>query len=108
VISSFLRRRALQSTSRISARNWPRILQGATVRARTVYQPRHTFARLAIEHGDTPQHVAAQLGHTIVEMVFHVYSKWMTRPASKLEALERGVTHPSPKIDGEMAGRDGK
>jgi integrase len=36
------------------ARNWQRILRRAKVRARTVYQCRRTFARLAIEHGDTP------------------------------------------------------
>ena len=41
------------------ARNWPRILRRAKVRPRTAYHCRHTFARLAIEHGDTPQHVAA-------------------------------------------------
>lgn len=90
------------------ARNWPRILRRAKVRARTVRQCRHTFARLAIEYGDTPQHVADQLGHTSVEMVFRVYSKWMTRPASRLEALEHAITHPSPKIGGEVRGRRGK
>lgn len=90
------------------ARNWPRILLRAKVRPRTLYQCRHTFARLAIEHGDTPQHVAAQLGHTSVEMVFRVYSKWMTRPASRLEALEKAITHSSPKSGGETAGSHGK
>lgn len=92
----------------IRARNWPRILQRAKVRARTIYQCRHTFARLAIEHGDTPQHVAAQLGHTSVEMVFRVYAKWMTRPASRLEALEKVITHLSPKVGGETAARHGR
>lgn len=90
------------------ARNWPRILRRAGVRPRTVYQCRHTFARLAIEHGDTPQHLAAQLGHGSVEMVFRVYSKWMTKPASRLEALEKAITHPSPKIGGETAATHGK
>jgi integrase len=91
----------------VRARNWPRILVRAKVRPRTVYQCRHTFARLAVEHGDTPQHIAAQLGHTSVEMVFRVYSKWMTRPASRLEALEKPITHPSPKFGGETAGSHG-
>ena len=89
------------------ARNWPRILTRAKVRQRTIYQCRHTFARLAIEHGDTPQHVAAQLGHTTVEMVFRVYSRWMAQPASRLEGLERAITHPSPKTGGQLAGNDG-
>ena len=93
------------------ARNWPRILRRAGVRPRTLYQCRHTFARLALEHGDTPQHVAAQLGHVSVRMVFEVYGRWMTRPTSAaLEALDRAIsiTHPSPISGGESAGRGGK
>ena len=46
------------------ARNWPRILRRAKVKPRPLYQCRHTYARLLLEQGDTPQHVAAQLGHT--------------------------------------------
>jgi len=64
------------------ARTWPRILREAKVRPCVLYQCRHTFARLALEHGDTPQHVAAMLGHTTLEMLFHVYSRWMSRPES--------------------------
>jgi integrase len=89
------------------ARNWPRILTRAKLRPRNLYQCRHTFARLAIEHGDTPQHVAAQLGHTSVEMVFRVYARWTVKPASALEKLERAITRVSPKNGGEMAGSDG-
>jgi integrase len=92
------------------ARNWPRILRRAGVRRRILYQCRHTFARLAIEHGDTPQHVAAMLGHTSVEMVFRVYARWMERPQSAaLSALERAVSivHPSSIFGGEPAANDG-
>jgi integrase len=89
-------------------RNWPRMLRRSGVRPRTLYQCRHTFARLAIEHGDTPQHVAAMLGHTSVEMVFRVYTRWMERPASALARLDRAVTHPSSNLRGETAGADGK
>ena len=64
------------------ARNWPRLLQRAKVRPRVLYQCRHTFARLLLEQGDTPQHVAAMLGHTTVKMVFQVYGRWMSRPES--------------------------
>jgi integrase len=63
------------------ARRWPKILTAAKVRARVIYQCRHTFARLALEQGDTQQHVAAMLGHTTLEMLFRVYSRWMSRPA---------------------------
>lgn len=88
------------------ARNWPRILKRAGVRPRILYQCRHTFARLLIEQGDNPQHVAAMLGHTSVEMVFRVYSRWMERPPSvALSALERAVSvvHPSSIFSGESA-----
>jgi integrase len=91
-------------------RNWPSILKRAGVPVRTLYQCRHTFARLAIEHGDTPQHVAAMLGHTSVEMVFRVYARWLKRPESAaLAALERSVsiTHPSPIFGGESAASGG-
>ena len=93
------------------ARNWPRIVRRAGVRPRTIYQCRHTCARLALEHGDTPQHVAAQLGHVSVRMVFEVYGRWMTRPTSAaMEALDRAIsiTHPSPISGGESAGSGGK
>lgn len=93
------------------ARSWPRILRRAAVRPRTIYQCRHTFARLAIEQGDTPQHVAAQLGHANLRMVFEVYGRWLKRPASAaLDALDRAVsiTQPSPKSGGESAGSTGK
>jgi integrase len=79
-------------------RNWPRLLRGARVRPRVLYQCRHSFARLAIELGDTPQHVAAMLGHTSVEMVFRVYARWLKRPESAaLAALDRAISivHPS-------------
>ncbi len=91
----------------IRDRSWKRILQRAKVRWRTIYQCRHTFARLALEAGDTPQHVAAQLGHTSLEMLIRVYSKWMHKPTSRLEALEKAITHPSPKRGGELAGSHG-
>jgi integrase len=74
------------------ARNWPRILRAAKVRPRVVYQCRHTFARLALEQGDTPQHVAAMLGHTTLEMLFRVYSRWMSRPeSSALARLDAAI-----------------
>jgi integrase len=64
-------------------RSWPAILRRAKVRPRPIYQCRHSFARLALEQGDTPQHVAAMLGHTTLEMLFRVYSRWMERPESR-------------------------
>ena len=75
------------------ARNWPRLLSRAKVRPRVLYQCRHTFARMLLEQGDTPQHVAAMLGHTTVKMVFQVYGRWMSRPESTaLARLDAAIT----------------
>ena len=63
-------------------RNWPRILRRAKVMPRVLYQCRHTFVRLALEHGDHPQHIAAMLGHVSTEMIFKRYGRWMRRPES--------------------------
>jgi integrase len=63
-------------------RNWPRMLRRAKVRPRVLYQCRHSFVRLALEHGDHPQHIAAMLGHVSTEMVFKRYGRWMQRPES--------------------------
>jgi integrase len=63
-------------------RNWERILRRAKAPARVLYQCRHTFVRLALEHGDHPQHIAAMLGHVSTEMVFKRYGRWMRRPES--------------------------
>ena len=86
----------------IRTRAWPRILKAADLHPRTLYQCRHTFARLAIEHGDTPQHVAAQLGHTSLQMLFRVYSRWLSRPKGVLTGLERAITQTSPKTGGQI------
>ncbi len=92
----------------IRARNWRRILQRAKVRPRTIYQCRHTFARLMIELGYEPQYIADQLGHKSVEMLFRVYSKWRQKPVSRSNALENAITQGTPKIGGETAGSHGK
>lgn len=81
-------------------RNWPRILRRAKVTPRVLYQCRHTFVRLALEHGDHPQHIAAMLGHVSTEMVFKRYGRWMRRPESsalaRLDAAMRvGAGHGS-------------
>ena len=73
-------------------RNWPCILRAAKVRPRVIYQCRHTFARLALEQGDTPQHIAAMLGHSTLEMLFRIYGRWMGRPeSSALAKLDAAI-----------------
>lgn len=65
-------------------RNWPRIQRRAGVRRRTLRQCRHTFARLLLERGESPQWVARALGHSSVQMVFRVYGRWCA--ATNLES----------------------
>src|ERR1700736_2402360 len=61
-------------------RNWKRILVKARLRARTIYQCRHTFAALQLSRGENPQYVAHQMGHTNLEMIIRHYARWSRRP----------------------------
>jgi hypothetical protein len=61
-------------------RNWKRILIRALLRARTIYQCRHTFAALQLSRGENPQYVAHQMGHTNLEMIIRHYARWSRRP----------------------------
>jgi integrase len=85
-------------------RNWPRILRRAGVRPRTLYQCRHTFARLFLERGEGPQWVARALGHSSVQMVFQVYGRWCA--ATNLESRARATLEADlsalylPKVTG--------
>jgi integrase len=89
-------------------RNWPRILRDAHVRSRTLYQCRHTFARLLLERGESPQWVARAMGHSSVQMVFQVYGRWCAATnfeSRALSALDADLSaHHLPKV----TGTDGK
>jgi len=61
-------------------RNWKRILVKASLRHRTVYQCRHTYAALQLSRGENPQYVAHQMGHTNLEMIIRHYARWSRRP----------------------------
>ena len=65
-------------------RNWKRILIRARLRARTIYQCRHTFAALQLSRGENPQYVAHQMGHTNLEMIIRHYARWSRKPDSAL------------------------
>ena len=61
-------------------RNWKRILIKARLRARTIYQWRHTFAALQLSRGENRQYVAHQMDHTNLEMIIRHYARWSRRP----------------------------
>jgi integrase len=61
-------------------RNWKRILIRARLRARAIYQCRHTFAALQLSRGENPQYVAHQMGHTNLEMIIRHYARLSRKP----------------------------
>lgn len=63
-------------------REWKKIVKAARVKPRTLYQTRHTFATLMLAY-ETVQWVAAQLGHTSIQMVVSRYAKWIRTPESR-------------------------
>jgi integrase len=58
-------------------RIWYPALQRAGLRARTLYQTRHTFATLMLATGENPEWIARQLGHTSTHMLFQRYAKFI-------------------------------
>ena len=58
-------------------RVWRPALRRAKLRARTLYQTRHTFATLMVELGESPGWVATRLGHTDAEMVYRRYHRFI-------------------------------
>lgn len=62
---------------RVIAKRWERICARAQVRHRPPGQLRHTYASLALSSGEAPYFVAAQLGHTSLQMLDRHYGRWM-------------------------------
>jgi integrase len=58
-------------------RIWYPALKRAGLRARTLYQTRHTFATLMLATGENPEWIARQLGHTSTQMLFQRYAKFI-------------------------------
>jgi integrase len=79
----------------LQRRIWQRCLKRLGLRYREPNQTRHTFATLALMAGANPSHIAWQLGHTSVNMLFRVYSEWIdgADQSREREKLNVGFGH---------------
>ncbi len=58
---------------------------------RDPYQVRHTFATALLKAGTNPWHVARQLGHVDVQMVFKIYGEFIPQDYQKPKVQRRVV-----------------
>lgn len=61
----------------VTNRVWHPLLRHLGLAKRRPYQCRHTAATLWLASGESPQWIAAQLGHTTTEMLFRVYARFV-------------------------------
>jgi len=73
----------------LRARQWNTLCRRAGVRYRPPGQMRHTFASMTLMAGESPQWVAAQMGHTDWTFTARVYYRWIPKDAG--DAGERVV-----------------
>lgn len=65
----------------LRARQWKTLCRRAGVRYRPPGQMRHTFASMTLMAGESPQWVAAQMGHTDWTFTARVYYRWIPHDA---------------------------
>ena len=65
----------------LRARQWNTLCRRAGVRYRPPGQMRHTFASMSLMAGESPQWVAAQMGHTDWAFTARVYYRWIPEDA---------------------------
>jgi hypothetical protein len=78
----------------------------ASLRRRTVYECRHTYAALQLSRGENPQYVAHQMGHTNLEMIIRHYARWSRRPervGTLADQLAAKFPSKKPEISLKMA-----
>lgn len=61
----------------VTKRVWYPLLRYLGLRERRPYQTRHTAATLWLASGESPEWIAAQMGHTTTTMLFRVYSRFV-------------------------------
>ena len=65
----------------LRAQKWKTLCRRAGVRYRPPGQMRHTFASMSLMAGESPQWVAAQMGHTDWTFTARVYYRWIPKDA---------------------------
>ena len=64
---------------RIRDSKWKNLLKECDIEYRTIYQMRHTFATIMIEHGEDILWVSNMLGHADASMTLQMYAKYRKR-----------------------------
>lgn len=68
---------------RIRNTHWKNLLKKLEIEYRTIYQMRHTFATVMIEHGEDILWVSHMLGHTDTSMTLQMYAKYRKQDQKK-------------------------
>lgn len=68
---------------RIRNTHWKNLLKKVEIEYRTIYQMRHTFATIMIEHGEDILWVSHMLGHTDTSMTLQMYAKYRKQEQKK-------------------------
>jgi len=68
---------------RIRDSRWKKLLKESNLEYRTIYQMRHTFATIMIEHGEDILWVSHMLGHADSSMTLQMYAKYRKRKETK-------------------------
>jgi integrase len=68
---------------RIRDSHWKNLLKKVEIDYRTIYQMRHTFATVMIEHGEDILWVSHMLGHTDTSMTLQMYAKYRKQDQKK-------------------------
>ncbi|WP_255860554.1 site-specific integrase [Bacterioplanoides sp. SCSIO 12839] len=96
------------SHNNVTKRVWYPLLRYLKLKKRRPYQTRHTAATLWLASGESPEWIAAQMGHTTTEMLFRVYSRYVPnltrRDGSAIERLLNEHIGPSNKRLNQVSG----
>lgn len=76
---------------RIRDTRWKRLLKELEMPYRTIYQMRHTFATVMIEHGEDILWVSHMLGHTDTSMTLQMYAKYRKQENRKRATFLTGI-----------------